>query len=135
MPDRSHSSIEQRRMTIDKTLGPKVQVDAALPVGRHDVVKYMGQTWRVIATFAKYYGRWACAGEPVPLTENHKLILQALSVSHSEHPYVRDSYAGHPFLVMAMGNECKDMKYALVREEEYRYKMLKRKGEDLWVDL
>ena len=134
LPDRSHCSIEQRWMTIDRTLGPTIGYDGeVVPVGRYDVVKYRGSFWRIIATFAKYYGRWACTGEPVPLTEQHKLMLQALVVSHAEHPYVKDNFGANPFLVMAMGNHCTDMKYGLIKEEEYRYKKMKRKGEDLWV--
>ena len=61
-------------------------------------------------------------------------LLQA-KVSHNEHPYVRDNFTGLPFLVLAMGPECEDMKYSLIKEEEYRYQKSKRKGEDLWVAL
>ena len=56
-----------------------------------------------------------------------------MKVSHTEHPYVRDNFTGLPFLVLAMGPECEDMKYSLIKEEEYRYQKSKRKGEDLWV--
>ena len=56
-------------------------------------------------------------------------------MSHTEHPYVRDNFTGLPILVLAMGPECEDMKYSLIKEEEYRYQKSKRKGEDLWVAL
>ena len=135
LPDRTHCSIEQRWMTVDRTLGPAVAHDSEHPpVGRYDVVRFKGQFWRIIATFAKYYNRWACTGEAVPLTDKHKLLLHGLTVSHKEYPYVKDNFQD-PFLLIALASECTDMKYSLVKEEEYRYKQKKRKGEDLWVDL
>ena len=135
VPDRTHGSIEQRWMTVDRMLGPPVVHEATTAsLGRFDVVRYKGHFWRVVATFGKYYNRWACTGEPVPLTDKHKLMLHAIIVNKSDYPYVMDNFS-NPFLVMALASDCTDMKYSLVKEEEYRYKQLKRKGEDLWADI
>ena len=132
LPDRTHCSIEQRWMTVDKTLGPKIAPTGEDKVGRHDVVKHMGSYWRVVAAFGKYYGRWACVGEAVPLSASHKLFLHALTVNKTEHPYVKDNFEAAPFLVAAGGDTCQDMQYGLVPETEYKYKKMKRKADDLW---
>ena len=63
----------------------------------------------------------------------HHLWSQHLCPFEAELQF--DNFGANPFLVMAMGNDCTDMKYGLIKEEEYRYKKMKRKGEDLWVGL
>ena len=88
--------------------------------------------WRIIATFGKYYGRWACVGEPIPLTDCHKALLQALRADKKEHPYVKDDFSTNPFLAIAKGCDCQDMNYSLMREEEFVYKKKKRKADDMW---
>ena len=134
LPDTSHSSIEQRWMTIDRALGPTVhKPDADACVGRHDMVQFKGQFWRIIGAFAKYYGRWSCVGESVPLTSSHRFLLQALRVNKNHHPYVQDNFSFDPFLVVASADECKDLGYSLIREEEYQYKQQKRKIESIWL--
>ena len=75
-----------------------------------------------MATFAKYYGRWACVGKPVLLDATHRLMLQAVKAELN--PYIVDDFERDPFVVIVPADTCKEKGFYLMRDEEYRYKKL-----------
>ena len=79
-----------------------------IPYRLHD-----GTLWRVIATFAKYYGRWACVGAAVPLDASSRLMLRAIKPDAK--PYVIDDLTRMP--VVVEGSLCEDKGYRLMRED------------------
>ena len=133
LPDRSHASIHQRWMTVDKTSGPQgADQGNVAAIDRHCVVKYKTLIWRVVASFSKYYGRWTCVGKPVCLEPGVKLYLQCLKADKKQAPMVQDDCEDEPWVLIVPAEECQDMAYTLTREEEYIYKQQKRKHSDIW---
>ena len=94
------------------------------------IKQVIGKLWRLVATFSKYYGRWACVGKPVVLEASQRLMLQA--VKADAQPYVVDDFARGPFVCITEANTCEDKGYQLMRDEEYRYKKMKRAAADVW---
>jgi hypothetical protein len=121
-------------MTIDKCVGPRGAGPLDIAVQRDDVVKHKSVYWRVVAGFSKYYNRWALVGEPVPLKETHKVMLQDLLIDKALKPYVRVDYGRMPWATTAPANECEEGGYKLLAEtgaEQQAKKM--KKTVDMWA--
>lgn len=82
LPDRYQCNLEQRLLNIDKAEGPQGATEGDQEaVYRHDVVKFEGSFWRVVANSAKHDGSWgSCA------SEDYKLMLQAITVDEKATP-------------------------------------------------
>ena len=132
IPNRSHRSILQRWMTIDRTMGPKGADEGdATAIDRNTVVKHDDQFWRVVAAFSKYYGRWSCVGAPVTLVPSVRLMLQA--VDKKTNPILQDNFERTPWITVVLASECEDTGYTVMKEEDYTYKQKKRKLTDMWA--
>jgi len=115
LPDRRHGSIEQRWMAVDVCRGPRgASPDDFDTVQRDEIVKYMGDFWRVCGCFSKYYGRWSLVTEPAALTATYQLLLQRLTVNPSSKPYVLLNPYKTPIAVIAPASECQHAGYKLL---------------------
>ena len=57
-------------------------------------------------------------------------MLQAVKTELN--PYIVDDFDRSPFVVIVSANTCEDKGFYLMRDEEYRYKKLKRAADSLW---
>ena len=64
------------------------------------------------------------------LDTTHRLMLQA--VKADSQPYVVDDFARDSLVFITEANLCEDKKYHLMRDEDYRYKKMKRSAADVW---